>query len=454
MDQYFVYGTAAVIVLLIASQVFRRGFDPFAPVWLFLIGYAQVYVIQAISYRDYALRVRGVELVTRANARALWALVWFLLVYYSGLGKVIAARLPKVPRSWSSGMIGGLTPLLIVWGLLCTGLVIATGREADGPAVSAERTLLLQFPTVMLVAAILLIVTGRQPAQPRPAVTALGLGVSAFYVLVWMFYGRRSHSLFGVLTSVAAFYLPRWRRPSLPVLMATAFVGSLAVALAIGWRGNRNYDRSFAGFTQYIAEFRLASILTSLNLNDLAEEDAGVAEPVSRETEEYGGFLLMLDAVPAKSDYDYGASYCRLVSTYIPRIIWRNKPYFGREQWVNAWIAGSEFQRDETFTGPAIGILGATQLNGGAWGTFLVLGAIGLVIRTAYDYYRFHADTPWAQAWWALTYYNAWLMTVNDDPFVWFYYLYGHTTLAPLAFLWIYHRVAGGDRVEIPAWGV
>ena len=27
-------------------------------------------------------------------------------------------------------------------------------------------------------------------------------------------------------------------------------------------------------------------------------------------------------------------------------------------------------------------------------------------------------------AWWTLTFYNAWFMTVNDDPMVWFYYIY------------------------------
>ena len=85
--------------------------------------------------------------------------------------------------------------------------------------------------------------------------------------------------------------------------------------------------------------------------------------------EEYGGFLLMMDTVPEKSDYDYGMNYIRIVSTYIPRIVWPTKPLFGRDQWVGAWIAGSEMERDEEFTGPAIGILGATQLNGGAFGT-------------------------------------------------------------------------------------
>ena len=36
-----------------------RKFDPFAPVWLFLVGYVQVYIIQAVSYHEWALRVRG-----------------------------------------------------------------------------------------------------------------------------------------------------------------------------------------------------------------------------------------------------------------------------------------------------------------------------------------------------------------------------------------------------------
>ena len=40
-----------------------------------------------------------------------------------------------------------------------------------------------------------------------------------------------------------------------------------------------------------------------------------------------------------------------------------------------------------------------------------------------------------------MTYYVAWLMTVNDDPLVWFYYIYGHTTLPPVLALWLYHRM-------------
>ena len=107
---------------------------------------------------------------------------------------------------------------------------------------------------------------------------------------------------------------------------------------------------------------------------------------------------------------------CASFSTFIPRIVWPTKPIYGRSQWVSAWIAGSEMERDEDFTGPAIGILGATQLNGGAIGTLIVLACVATLLSTAYAYFSLYAAVPWAQFWWAITYYNAWFMVVNDDP--------------------------------------
>src|SRR5262245_56124640 len=118
-DRMYVYAMAALIVTLVLSQAMRRSFDPFAPIWLVLVGYLQVYVVQAISYREWAIRVRGDELVTRANARALWALAWFLVVYYCGIGRWIASLLPRPPVRWSSSLITGSSAAMILWGLLC-----------------------------------------------------------------------------------------------------------------------------------------------------------------------------------------------------------------------------------------------------------------------------------------------------------------------------------------------
>lgn len=449
LDPYSIYITAAVIAALLLSQMFRKSFDPFAPVWLFLVGFVQVYVIQALSYREYALRVRGPDLVAAANLRTLWALLWFLAVYYSGLGRRIARRLPGPPLHWSNPTIAMISPLLVAWGLFCAGFAFQiTDREQ-----TAEESLIRAMPFVMQLAAVMLIVTGRQVDRPRPGWTMAGLGVAALYVLIWMFNGKRSHSLFGVLTTICAFYLPRYRRPSKPVLVATAFAGALAVSLAIGWRGNKNYDTTFAGFFEFVGDFDLSRILVNVNMKDIDEVDPGSGKPKSYETEEYGGYLLMMDTVPEKSPFDYGEPYIRLVSTFIPRIVWPTKPYFGREKWNLAWVAGSEFPRDMHFTGPAISILGATQLNGGAIGTLVVLGVIALMLRSSYDYFRLHADVVWVQVWWAVTYYNAWIMTVNDDPFVWFYYNYGFTTFVPMTALWIYLKLSAPRHVVMAARG-
>ncbi|MFO0889641.1 MAG: hypothetical protein U0790_10940 [Isosphaeraceae bacterium] len=427
-DQTITYAIAGIIASYFLGHVLARKFDPFAPVWLFLVGYVQVYVVQATSYREWGINTRGVQLVTSANLRALWALLWFLAVYHMPIGSWLAARLPRPPRSWPPSLIVALTPPLVIWGLYCSRLSLADSSEVLTP----EQVLLRSFPFLMMVAAVMLIVTGRSIQAPRPAFLIAGLMASAFYTVIWMFNGKRSPALIGVLATVCAWYISRLRRPSWPVLFATSCAGVLVVAIAIGWRNNPNYEASMAGFVQYLSEFDPQKIRESLNLGEEEDKDF-----ITHESTEYGGFLLMMDTVPMKADYDYGANYIRTFSTFIPRIVWPDKPIFGRAKWQAAWVAGSEIDREEDFTSPAIGILGAAQLNGGALGTLIVISCVALLQRTAYQFFRRYQDQLWVQFWWAITYFNAWFMVVNDDPMVWFYYNWGYTTFPIVALLWV-----------------
>jgi hypothetical protein len=113
---------------------------------------------------------------------------------------------------------------------------------------------------------------------------------------------------------------------------------------------------------------------------------------------------------------------------------------FGRSKWISAWMAGSEMERADDFAGPAIGLLGATQLNGGALGTFIVLGTIAFTMRSAYEYLRLYPGVPWVQFFWAITYYNAWFLVVTDDPLVWFYYNWGFTAMPVVVLSWWWNR--------------
>lgn len=167
-------------------------------------------------------------------------LLWLLTVYHLGLGRRIATRLPRPPGSWSPVFVGAISPPLILWGLYCSGVLIRQGSD-DTLTVSAEETLFRSFPFVLMVAAIMLIVTGRTISATRPAFLASGLACAAAYVLIWMFNGKRSHSLIAVLATVCAVYVTRMKRPSWPVLLSTAFVGTLVVAIAIGWRNDRDH---------------------------------------------------------------------------------------------------------------------------------------------------------------------------------------------------------------------
>lgn len=443
MEIFYVYATAALIVGLFVVQVATKTFDPFAPIWLFLVGYLQIYVVQAISYHEWAMQLRGPEVIGAANLRALWALAWFMLIYHSGIGRLLSAFLPRPPGAWSVGTVGMISPVLVAWGLVCAGMVIRSSGGSSDDAMG-EEMIFRSFPYVMLIAAVLLVLTARSGGQYRPGFLYSGLAIAGCFTLIWMFNGKRSLSLMGVLATTCAFYISKKTRPSWPVLLTTGLLAGFAVTVAIGWRNDRDHDRSFAGFFDFLGSMRPDSILKNINID---VEDHGGAY-VSHETEEYGGYILMMDVVPDRAEYDYGTNYCRIFSTFIPRLLWPNKPLYGREQWVNAWIAGSELERDSSFTGPAIGILGATQLNGGAWGTAIVLGCLALVLRTAYDYFRRYSGNPLVQTFWAVTFTNAWFMVVGDDPLNWFYYNWGFTTMPILVFLWAVNKFAPQPAVS------
>ena len=110
-------------------------------------------------------------------------------------------------------------------------------------------------------------------------------------------------------------------------------------------------------------------------------------------------------------------------------------------------------ERADDFAGPSIGLLGATQLNGGALGTFIVLALIAFTLRSAYEYLRLYPSVSWVQFFWAITYYNSWFLVVTDDPLVWFYYNWGFTALPVVLLSWWWNRgqtgIAPGVRVSI-----
>ena len=177
MDEasYAYHITAGVIVAYFAAHVVTRRFDPFAPTWLFLMGFTQIYVVQAIRYHEWGVGVRGKNLVASADLRAApgpCSLVSSSSVTSAQGAKAISRVLPRPPRNWSSGLVAVVSPLLVLWGLFCAAVVI---RSREPTADDGQPSFFSNFPFVMLVAGVLLIVTGRTIRAARPAFLPAGV---------------------------------------------------------------------------------------------------------------------------------------------------------------------------------------------------------------------------------------------------------------------------------------
>ena len=336
------------------------------------------------------------------------------------------ACLPDPPRGWSPAVVAALSPPLILWGLFCAGMVIRSGVDSQ-EAVSAEGYAAALVPVRD---------DGRGGAADRdgpndPLVPARsscrpGSSCRALYVLIWMFNGKRSHSLIGVLATVCAFYISRLKRPSWPVLCQPPDLpASLVVAIAIGWRDNHRLRavvhgiRSITSATSRSARSSRASTSAQTKTTRRTQ---------SYETTEYGGFLLMMDTVPDKSGYDYGAELHPRLSTFIPRIIWPSKPLYGRASGsapgspARSWNATktSPARRSESW-----GPLSSTAARSARWSCW---HASPCCCARHTNISALYADVPWVQFWWSITFYNAWFMVVGDDPLAWFYYNWGFST--------------------------
>ena len=224
-----------------AFQVLTEAVRPFRADLALLRGlHARIYVVQAISYHDWAVEGprRGAGLLDGQLPGVLGpGVVPAGLSLGPGKAAGSAKVLPKAADAWSVAPVNLLCPLSDArsGASCCAGSILRGSTPRTGPT-SAEAALFMSFPLFLLVAGVLLIVTGRQPDKPRPAYTAAGVAIAASYMLIWMFNGKRSHSLIAVLAGVCSFYIPRFRRPSFPVLIMTAVMGLMAVGIAIGWR--------------------------------------------------------------------------------------------------------------------------------------------------------------------------------------------------------------------------
>ena len=167
-ELYFVYATVGLIVLYLPRSRWSRGsFDPFAPVWLFLVGYVQVYVIQAMSYHEWALDVAGQGSGRRGQFPCLLGPPLVPLRSTSSASDGTGARFCRVRRGLVAALGRHAEPAADPVGL-CSARACSSGEMLPRPrALPARKLLFRSFPFVMMVAAVMLIVTGRTIQRRR-----------------------------------------------------------------------------------------------------------------------------------------------------------------------------------------------------------------------------------------------------------------------------------------------
>ena len=263
-DLMYVYAIGLIPAALLAFEVVTKRFDPFAPIWLFFVGYVHLYMLEALNLRERALGVRGIEIVREASFRGVLGapVVSVRLLRRAGTAAcaVSSEAAARVVVAGGHGTDARVDRDRIVLhhhddangvfryrpGLRGSGAGGFVPVRDDGGRDHADRL-------------------GRDPTAPKPIVLALGVATAFAYVMLWMFNGKRSPSLIGALSGICAFYIARQKRPSWPVLLATAFIGAMIVSVAITWRFNRgHYDRTASGFIQFVSEFDVSQILNAL----------------------------------------------------------------------------------------------------------------------------------------------------------------------------------------------
>jgi len=101
----------------------------------------------------------------------------------------------------------------------------------------------------------------------------------------------------------------------------------------------------------------------------------------------FDGFVAVIERVPSEMDYSYGAGYFFAILGFIPRVIWPDKPAWGKEVFTQT-VFGVD---DSVFT---YGLVGEFWWNFGAYG--VVVGGLlyGFLLGLLYKYVIRNSQDP------------------------------------------------------------
>lgn len=377
---------AAILLFLLASSTVAlcaREFDGdfLKPSFFFLAKFFVFYslagfVFLAATPRDLP------DQFPEALGYCLAALLSFYIAFRSRAGVALGNRLPLIRSRWTRrnvvlGCAASLTLGLTAYYLL----VYVNGGFVNYISHLYNRTRLIQ---------------GWGPL--RLIVDFVGLSVSISYLATLSFY-RRSPLAKGAF----ALLLSAW----------------LIISLTLGGRGFILWQLLILFFlhqqivgklrTRTVALASLALFVLFVLLGELrqqiptlltgqkniaieaAQQNIQIPTIFDRNFPFLQTFIGIIQVVPDRYDYYYGATYLEALTAVVPRQLWPEKP-FGVASEVNYLLQGSRFYDSQNLSdiqsGADVRLLDEAYLNFGLPGVLLVFSALGLVTRCYQTYLR------------------------------------------------------------------
>ncbi len=230
--------------------------------------------------------------------------------------------------------------------------------------------------------AILIVEVMRMKYAKHLRVLVFFISLLYFGYQIWI--GQRSGVIGVGLLLLASYYLPdkKFNKLKMKKVILISFIILICAGFVSKFRGEVYLGSTFEDLKDFINK----PLSTQLSELFIALPTGGGSPSW------YGAEITMymnyLRVIPAYVDYDYGEFYLGLLTHWIPRIIWHNKPYLGeRKKGELESVIGTSH-----VSGPAVTMLGMYYLHFGIPGVLIGMFLTGIFLGAIENWWKFNCD--------------------------------------------------------------
>jgi hypothetical protein len=385
---------AVVLLLPVGIRLVQRRFDPFEPLFVFVLAYGAMFVVRpaaqlsreelyfAISFEE--IPIDGT--FTQTLVIALIGACGFMAGYFATWGRRTALRIPTPPVD-----INDSKAITAAWVLTATAVflfymfLVGAGEASPGidlflagrsPELEAlyrdASAYYYSAPYLLIPAALIFFSIGLVRGRTSLLVAAAGVVVLMFAMTSPT--GSRIMLFPLVVALIICFYAIRERRPRTVTLVALGFLALFLSAVLLQTRE---------------ADLRQAQTTGSV-VSRIAKEPSRIFEPVTHgdDAAEMPALAAALTVVPSELEHTYGTSlFGDLVTRPVPRSLWAGKPLPPREEVISTlWPRLYALHA----ANPEFTVLLTFYMDFGYAGVLFGLMGFGLVARLLFAYYDAH----------------------------------------------------------------